>query len=190
MRTILIKTLLLITGIMLLPGCATKANLDFDEQFDFSTLKSFQINPAPEKSPSDSRFEGPLVEKRITAAIEAELVLKGYVKADAEAEFRVAYQLGIKREVASNSSSISFGFGRHSRSSSMGISYGFPANDVKTYDRGILTIDIHSAKAGDLIWRGSSSRRLYDGSTPEKSKQLVNEVVSTILEQFPPEKDK
>ncbi len=72
----------------------------------------------------------------------------------------------------------------------MGISYGFPANDVKTYDRGILTIDILSAKTGDLIWRGSSSRRLYDGSTPEKSKQLVNEVVSTILEQFPPDKEK
>ncbi|MCP3688319.1 MAG: DUF4136 domain-containing protein [Gammaproteobacteria bacterium] len=174
-------------GIMLLSGCATKANLDYNEQFDFSTLKIFQISSSPEKSPVDSKFEGPLVEKRIVTAIEAELAQKGYVKADADADFRVTYQLGVKSEVTSNSSSVSFGFGRHSRGSSMGIAYGFPANGVQTYDRGILTIDVISIKTGDLIWRGSSSRRLYDGSTPEKSNQLVTEVVSTILEQFPPD---
>ncbi len=190
MRAIRIKTLVFITGIILLSGCATKANFDFDEQFDFSTLKNFQISPSPKKSDSGSQFEGPLVEKRIVTAIEAELVQKGYVKADADAEFRVIYQLGIKREVTSNSSSISFGVGRYKRGSSMGVAYGFPANDVKTYDRGILTIDILNATTGDLIWRGSSSRRLYDGSTPEKSKQLVTEVVSMILEQFPPDREK
>lgn len=173
---------------LVLAGCASTANLDYDEKFNFSTLNSFQLQPTPERSANDTRVDSPLVERRITNAITEELVNKGYRQSESGADFRVVYQIGVKQEVASRSSSVSIGVGRYSRRSSVGVAYGFPAGDVETYERGILTIDIISAESDKLIWRGSSSRRLFNGSTPEKSDKQVREIVSEILEQFPPEK--
>lgn len=189
MKIVMKKVLTFVVVTLALTGCASTANLDYDEKFDFSTLKSFQLQPTPEKSAKDTRIDSPLVEKRIANAIADELEKKGYRQSE-PADFRVVYQLGVKQEVASRSSSISVGVGTYSRGRSVGMAYGFPAGDVETYDRGILTIDILSPEGGELIWRGSSSRRLFDGSTPEKSDKQVREIVSEILKQFPPEKKK
>jgi hypothetical protein len=190
MKHIMKQVLILfaVASLVALAGCASIANVDYDEKFDFSQLKRFQLQPTPVKSSGDTRIDSPLVEKRITAAIAAELEKKGYQKNEAEADFRVVYQLDVKQEVSGPSTSLSIGVGTFSRHRSVGMAYGFPAGEVETYDRGILTIDILSAASGELIWRGSSSRRLFDGATPEKSDKQAREIVSEILEQFPPEK--
>ena len=68
----------------------------------------------------------------------------------------------------------------------LGLGYGFPLYDVDTYDDAVLTIDILDPRDDSLLWRGSGSRRLGNGNTPEKLDELVNGLVSDVLDHFPP----
>jgi len=93
--------------------------------------------------------------------------------------------LGVRKEIDSSRTSMTVGVGTYGRRSAVGMTYGHPGY-VESYQRGILTIDMLQDSDKKLIWRGSSGRRLYDGSTPEKSDKQINAVVKEILDKFPP----
>lgn len=76
--------------------------------------------------------------------------------------------------------------GAGSHGSGFGIAYTVPSSDVQSHDLGVLTIDFISSKSSQLIWRGTSSRRLYDTGTPETSEKLINSIVKEILDRYPP----
>ncbi|TNF36032.1 MAG: DUF4136 domain-containing protein [Gammaproteobacteria bacterium] len=173
---------------MLLAACATSVNVDYDQAVDFSRLKTFTIVDRAAGDSKDPRLDSPLMDKRIVTALEQGLKAKGFSRQDAGSDFKVSYRLDVKQEIESDSSGVSIGIGSFSRRVGIGVGYNLPAAEVQSYDRGVLTVDILSTKTGQLIWRGSSGRRLYDGSTPEDSDKLVNTVVGEILEAFPPVK--
>ena len=175
----LITTLLLIS-------CATSVNLDYDEQMNFKGMQTFGLLAPPQEKSGDVRLDTPLVDKRIRQVIESTLMAKGYRKVETDADFEVAYQIRVKHQVEGSSSGISIGVGTYSPGSMFGMRYGYPAYDVKSYDEGILNIDILSGPERHLIWRGSRGRRLYDGSTPEKMTKYINKLVAEILQHFPP----
>ena len=177
----------LLTGV-LVTGCGTSVNVDYDETINFSALRSFTLKTAPQKPTDDPRLDSALVQQRITAAIERNLLNKGLIKKDKQADMQVSYWFNVKQEIETSGSSVHIGVGTFSRRTAVGFGYGFPASDVQSYDRGILTIDITDSKTNKLLWRGSSGRRLYDGSTPDESKKIINEIVNEILELFPPQK--
>lgn len=171
--------------LLTLPGCTSMVNVDFDESYDFQQLKSYTIKSLPAKTSDDPRIDSPLMQKRIISAIEHELAGKGFSKSD-KADFIVEYRIDVKQELESDPSGVTFGFGFFGRHSAIGISHHFPDGEVRSYDVGILTIDILAAKDKTLVWRGSHSRRLIDGQTPEKSQAMVNAIVKEIFEKFPP----
>lgn len=172
----------------LLSSCATNVNVDFDQAVDFSRLKTYSILARGDKDDKDPRLDSVLMDKRIVAAINTGLKAKSYAQQDNNADIKVKYRIDVKQEIESDSSGISIGFGSFSRNVGVGVGYKIPSADVQSYDRGVLTIDMISGKTGQLIWRGSSSRRLYDGSTPEASDKLINSIVDEILKEFPPKK--
>ena len=67
----------------------------------------------------------------------------------------------------SDRSGFSIGVGTFSRHSAVGVGYGFPDYDVESYDDMVLAIDILDVPDGAMLWRGSSSERLFDGGTPD-----------------------
>jgi hypothetical protein len=172
-------------ALSLLTACGTTVNVDYDKQTNFTNLNSFTLLPSPETKTGDERLDSPLVDNRIRKAILATLNARGFQHVEANADFAVAYQLGVRKEIDSSRASMTVGVGTYGRRSAVGMTYGHPGY-VESYERGILTIDVLKGTDKKLVWRGSSGRRLYDGRTPEKSDKEINAVVKEILDKFPP----
>ena len=183
------RNLLFLVLISFLMGCGTTVNVDYDKQTNFSKLNSFTLLPSPELKTGDERLDSPLVDQRVRQAILATLKARGYQQVESNADFAVAYQLGVRKEIDSSRASMTVGVGTYGRRSAVGMTYGHPGY-VESYERGILTIDVLKGSDKRLVWRGSSGRRLYDGRTPEKSEKEINAVVKEILDKFPPGKKK
>ena len=166
-------------------ACGTTVNVDYDKQTNFNYLKSFTLLPSPATKTGDERLDSPLVDNRIRKAILATLNARGFQQVKSNADFAVAYQLGVRKEIDSSRTSMTVGVGTYGRRSAVGMTYGHPGY-VESYERGILTIDVLKGSDKRLVWRGSSGRRLYDGRTPEKSDKEINAVVKEILDKFPP----
>ena len=170
---------------LVLSACGTTVNVDYDQQANFTKLKTFSLMPSPETKTGDERLDSPLVDQRIRKAILGTLKVRGFQQVNANADFAVAYQLGVRKEIDSSRASMTVGVGTYGRRSAVGMTYGHPGY-VESYERGILTIDVLKGSDKKLVWRGSSGRRLYDGRTPEKSDKEINAVVKEILDKFPP----
>jgi len=168
-------------------SCSVSVKVDYDEKIDFNALKSYEILPADKSKTDDIRISSPLFATRVTNALVNTLTHRGYIKGESKPDFYVTYHLRIKQEVESRSTGMHVGAGSYGHHSAIGMSYGFPAYDVYSYDRGILTIDILDSKKV-LVWRGSTSRILNEEKSPQESDKVVNEVVSQILDVFPPVK--
>lgn len=174
-----------LSAILVLAGCGTMVNVDYDKQANFQGLRTFVLMPTPETKTGDTRLDSPLVDKRIRDAIVATLSQRGYQQVKDKPDFAVAYQLGLRQEVDSSRATMTVGVGGFYPHSAIGMTYGYPGY-VESYERGILTIDVLQGSDKKLMWRGSSGRRLYDGSTPEKSTKEINAVVQEIIDKFPP----
>ena len=179
------RNLFILFIISFLTACGTTVNVDYDKQTNFTNLNSFTLMPSPEIKTGDERLDSPLVDQRVRNAIQATLQARGFLQVKSNADFAVAYQLGVRKEIDSSRASMTVGVGTYGRRSAVGMTYSHPGY-VESYERGILTIDVLKGSDNKLVWRGSSGRRLYDGSTPEKSDKEINAVVKEILDKFPP----
>lgn len=175
---------------ILLSACASSVNVDYDQKFIFSDIRSFEISNKPASNSGDVRLDTPFVAKRIITAIENELSGRGYIHKQGGANVRVVFHVDKRTGIETRSSGMMYGVAPYGRYGGFGMAYGYPGYDVESYEEGVLTIDIVDSKQNTLIWRGSGSRRLYGGSTPEKSTKTINEVVAEILAKFPPETTK
>jgi hypothetical protein len=177
--------LLLLVG-PLLAACATTANIDYRKGYDFSSIRSLRIREAQVPASMDPRVNSPLVDQRLRKAIAAWLAAHGYQVVSQGGDAGVSYRIGTRSGVESSDSGVSVGYGTFGRHTALGLGYGFPLYDVDTYDDAILTIDILGPRDDSLLWRGSASRRLGNGTTPEKLDELVNGLVGDVLDHFPP----
>jgi hypothetical protein len=179
------KLLLLAVSAGLLAGCSSvSVSRDYDTAADFSTLKTFTWQHAEQPKTGDPRIDNDLHDERIRKAVDNALSARGFQPTDrADADLLVAYFVEYKRKLSSGSVSVSAGRRSYGRYGGVGYNTG-----ISEYDQAILTIDIIDPAAEKMIWRGVGSRSAYDGSSPGKMTEIVNESVSKILKKFPPKK--
>lgn len=176
------------TGLSLsLIGCSSvPVNQDYDTSYDFSKIRSVEWLPATRQTePKASTFEqqNPLIAKRIQNAITEQLQLKGIAtRQSGLADAFVTYHYSTKRVLQADPVSTSFGFGMYSRHS--GVMFR-TSPDIYEYEEGRLVIDI-IGRNNQLLWRGISPSRLVEQATPAETTARVNEVVASILAQYPP----
>ena len=173
-------------------GCAgQQAYYDYDQSVDFGKLRRWAWLPHADEKPSgDPRIDNPLTRQRIESAVTRTLTARGYEKSSEDtADFRVGYLVTVEKNVSSGGVSTSFGFGRYSGGSGVGVTIGGPSTPLREYDEGTLFIDIKDPKSGDLLWRGSSTSRLGQADTPEQSEKVIDRIVEEILANFPPGKN-
>ena len=181
------RTLLILFGLVLITGCATNVNLDYDKHTNFAALQTYKLHLPPELYTQDGRINSTLMQNRIINIIDYSMNQRGFTKTSDTPDFLVKYRIDLKQEIENNRSSATIGIGSFGRHFGSGIGFSVPLdNDIQSYDRGIIGIDIISNQTGKLIWRGSSSRRLSNGSTPESLDKFAFDVVSEILLEFPP----
>ena len=172
--------------LLILSGCATHISVDYDKEITFSDYETFAVQGKSEKSTEDARLDSPLIDKRIATALEEKLAAKGFLKKPVHPDFKVTYQINLKQEIATDQNSFSMGFGTGSRRSAFGLGYSFPVAEVESHELVMLTIDIVSGEKEALIWRGTSTRRMFKAATPEKIDRFFQKLVGEILEKFPP----
>ena len=173
---------------VLITACASTANVDYDKSYDFSRIHDIQLIVPEQPTSRDTRINSPLVAERVNNAIIAQLTAQGYRVVDTAADVTLRYQLSTRGGVDSYGSGVSFGFGHFGRHTGVGLGYDLPGYGVDSYDESVLTIDVQAVNSDELLWRGSSARRLTDGLTPAKLDAAVDKLVSETLVNFPPGK--
>lgn len=180
---------ILFSALLILAGCKTTTNYDYDDSVNFSEIKTYAWVIESKSSDNDpDYFISDINNKRIIAAIERNLEDKGLRKvapnqANILVNFHTSIKQGIERDlVHTNAAFWNFGRGlHHSR-----LSAHINLNSLqREYKEGSLIIDFLNPQS-QLIWRGSDETRLNKKSTPEQRAGKVNKVVSKILTNFLP----
>ena len=155
---------------------------DYEIGADFSKYRTFDWVSPRQQQTGDIRVDNPLLDARIRSAVEQVLISKGYrKKTDGRPDMRVAYHLTIRSKIEGDSYRTGIGYGYYPYWGGTGFE-----TTVRQYDEGMLVIDIGDAAENRLIWRGTGTRRVTEKAGPEKTTRIVNQTVTEILNQFPP----
>lgn len=161
--------------LLLLVGCAPKAEIDYDPLYQTRALTTFSI-----VHKNKTGYES-LNEERIKEAITAELQRKGYlVAAQEKADFHVAFWSVTQEDVPSN---FSFGFGLGTFSRGLGTSVG--TSHRGSSDEEKMLINMLDPKSQKIFWRAEFSKKQPEFTSPKQRSDYFNEAVAEMLKEFP-----
>ncbi len=178
MKTIKIIPILFL---FLLSACSSiRVDSDYDSHVDFSQYKTYAFH----KNGIDRVQVSELDKKRILHAIDNALSQKGMTKSETP-DLLVNIFTKEREQLDVNQFNMGWGYG-----------WGWGWNPyfwggnsyVSSSTQGTLYIDLIDAKKKELIWEGQGIGTLTENKR-EKEKQ-INEFVSKILAQFPPNETK
>jgi len=161
-----------------LAGCINPTSFDYEQAAleEMAAYKTFNIDTREARADYQDVVLSPIVDRRIERAIENVLKTKGF-QSSAEPDFRVTFNTVTKTKTEIND----FGPPPFRRFPYYG--YGGRNLDISEYEEGTFLINIIDSKSKQLVWRGAYVKRL-GWSAPNEAE--VQEIVSSILEDFPP----
>jgi hypothetical protein len=175
-------------SLLLFVSCSViQVSEDYDRRAPFTTYKTFEWMPKPEKMPPDARAaieRNPLLGKRIQEITGEILAGKGMTRAKESPDLLINYYVGFKEKVDIS------GWGYF-----YGPRWGFywpylGPYDEYTYTEGTLVLDFVDAKTNELVWRGVADKALYDyyfsGSSHNFDDSELWKILTKILGQYPP----
>jgi hypothetical protein len=180
-----VRYLTLAFCVLILSACSTlRVGSDHDSTASFGTYKSFALMQRPHNGVSN-----PLVPVRVSDAIKADLLSKGFVQASdpSTADFTVDFTVGVHERTDVNTypdpyAGPGWGWGRRGW---WGGSYWGNDVDVRQYREGTLSIDVFDAHSHRPVWHGWAKKELTR-SDIENSTQTIQTAVDSILAKFPP----
>ena len=179
------KLAMVLLSAIIIVSCSSgiKVSQDFDQGFDFTTLKTYDW--APNEDNEWGLADNDLVDRRIRNAIVNMMTSRGHRQETGQPDFYISYNVAVEQKVSSSNVSGGIAVGRSTRGryGSVGISTG---SQVRTYDEGTLIIDFTDVASNKLVWRGVSSQALPDLSDPESITNQINATVAAVLAQYPP----
>lgn len=182
MRSLTLKILLF--AVMAMVGCTTvQVSQDYDPKTDLARYGTWQWRDPVQAATGDIRVDNPLLDKRIRRAVENHLAVRNINSAQGQPDIYLSYHLTIEQKIISDTYYSTGGVGSYYYPW-----YGGIGSDtrIRQYDQSRLTIDIHSADTGDLLWRGVGTYRFKTYKTPEVADEDVRKTVDKILWQYPP----
>jgi hypothetical protein len=179
-----------LTGMVLLllmaAGCSgIQVSQDYDIQRPFPDMQTYAWKFGANKSSDDFRETNPLLHQRFRENIDRVLTEKGYAQ-KSHPDFLVDYVYAIKTRIRSQPVTTGVGFGAGPYYHYGGI-HIMSAPRVYDYDVGMLAIDVYDAGSDTLLWRGTGSEPITSHPTPQKTSEMVRQMVEAILVQFPPQ---
>jgi len=167
--------------LMCITMVAQKVTVDFDKATTFTNYKTYTWKQGtPAKSP--------LMDQRISGAIDKQMELKGLKKVDAESapDLVLIYHAAVEYETQLNTVDMGGWYGWY------GPYYGGGGGtSTTTVDRipvGQLRVDMGDVKAKKLIWQGRATDTLSD--KPEKVEKTINKSAEKMFKNFPPKEKK
>lgn len=168
---------ILLTSALFLAACSSvEVRTDHDNTVDFSRYTTYAWKQTPFTS-------YPLMDKRIVAAVDGQLIGKGWRRvpeqqAQTVLAARVTTREGQRVDTVHNNWG---GPGMH------GWGWGGPVMAtarVVSYTVGTLVIDLYDAQSHNAIWRGTASDVLWNN--PQRLKKSLDKGVKGMFDKFPP----
>lgn len=194
-----LKRVLILASVLLLSACAMPFTVSSDHQAgtDFTQLKTYQWREANQFNVDSVKYlDNDIIDDRIKSAVNAGFAQRGINLAeDGKPDFFVSYSVTTTEKADirnyNNYSGVAPGFsygtayGRGYRYGSVGV--GFQSETKVVYHKeGTLVLDVVSVETDKLIWRATADGRLSKKKSPAERMDATNEVVSKMLENFPP----
>jgi len=170
--------LLLAVALLFTAGCDLTANADWDQNVDFSAIKTYQWAGQKPNALSD------LAHKRIVAAVDEQLQAKGLSQTQSGPDVYIIYYGDSDKKVMVNTDSYGYGYGPGWYWGGGGMRGS--TTTVSTYQVGTLVIDMYSTAKKELIWRGTVSGTISDN--PQKNAKLIQKAVEKVFKKYPPKK--
>jgi hypothetical protein len=173
------KTLIPIFFLLMAVSCATvKVTSDFDKSAQFAGYKTYAFTPEALNLNIDE-----LNRKRVVTAVEQELSLKGFTKAekpDVLIDLKLTSQA---KQTATASTSGMYGVGYRYR---WGGGFSATTIDYDNYIEGTLFVDMIDASESQLVWQGRAVGTINPDAKPEKREANINNAVKQIFMKYPP----
>ena len=164
-------------ALLLMVGCDLKTSVDYDRTADFSGIKSYAWAGRQHPEVSD------LTHKRILGAVGGQLELKGVARVDSDPDVYVTYHGDDNERTVVDTTHHGYGYGAGWYWGGYG-GMSTSTSHVRTYTEGTLIIDIYSASAKELIWRGTVTGTVSDN--PQTNEKNINKGVAKVFKKFPP----
>lgn len=177
MRTPTSITIILL--IMTAFSCSSvKVYTDRDKDTDINTYKTFQWEAyiEIENKANNPLYYNELNDQRIKAAVDKELLARGFTKLDDEAELVLHYHIILE----SKATPVTLDADEHEYSSQ----WTRRNVEVYQYTEGTLIIDLMDVKQKKIVWRGWIVG-VVDPSNLVNSEEPINKAVKLIFEKFP-----
>lgn len=156
---------------------AVKVDTDHDGTYDFSTVKTVIWGDC-------TAAKDELMQKRILAAVEQQLVAKGMTVVETgAADLQVATHVATESQMKQSGGNVSVGVSKRTSWGSIGLG-GRGNKKVHEVKVGTLLIDMHDSKTGDLVWRANARDTVENNS--DKMEKKINTAVEKAFKRFPP----
>jgi hypothetical protein len=168
-----IATLLCTGGLALLTttGMAQDVTYDYDRTADFSRITTYAWD-------GGGSVSDPLNHRRIVAAVDSQLAAKGLTKvpADADPDVVITYRAALTEDLEITGT----GYGRYA-----GLGRNGNARVERVYI-GTLLIGMFDGKTRALVWRGTASRELDLGASPQTREKHLKQATQKLFKKYPP----
>jgi hypothetical protein len=182
------RPFLVLAAALVAAGCAPQVNTTsrVDPGADFSGYQTWTWMPpdAPVQAPElpHGGYISAADEERVVRAMQVELATKGYRKVASleEADLVVAYAVGsgqktVTRPVAGRSTTYYPGYSRRTGTWES-------TQEVRTYEEGMLVVEVYDREQRRMVWSGSGKKRLTKSNDPE---ERLRNTIATILAPLP-----
>lgn len=168
-----VRGILLAIGLMVSVGSLQAGIVvDFDPEVDFATFKTF-------KWVEGTAAKDPLVEKEIRAAVERELIVKGFREVRESPDVHVLTHASVETERQVDVTEYAYWDAYNE--------WGRDATDSEEFHKfeiGAFMVDIVDAQSEKLIWRGVCGGAV--AKKPEKRDRQIQIGAEKMFRKFPP----
>lgn len=166
-----------------------KVNVDYDENYDFSRLKTWSWRYPEQPQTGDNLVYNSIRDQRIRASIKTVLTDKDLFQSSDHPDFLVRYELKVETKEKTSNVSVFVGTGTWGSHGGVSVGAGAPVASSSTpYNVGTLYIDFLDPKSGDLLWRGTGEATMDEPGTPEEKQAATLAAVRKIMKDYPPKK--
>jgi len=174
----------IVAGLLAAPAYAEKPQIQWNQQYDFDAVETFQWQFTPE---ADLQQSQPFLHSKIKTGIEYYLIEAGLTEVQSDPDIFVNYQTSSETEVRLQSNSVGYSYGAYGMGGWGHYGYGMagPVSTTTTvheYQIGTLVIDIWDAASKELVWRGVASDTVPNDI--QKAEKLIDKALTKMVDQW------
>jgi hypothetical protein len=164
--------LLVVLGWIATPAVAQRINIDYDENFDFATVRTFQYHDTP-----DTNIDNPLMDARAREAIVREMTEGGLEHVDSNPDLYITYHVTTQDYVSLTTTTHGYGgWGRGWHRWGGGMTSS--STTATTYTEGTMIIDAYKASDKQMVWRGTGTVTVK--AKPEKQTKQIDKILAKM----------